>query len=170
MTPLLLSRYTLTTSLGRGLAATLSSLRRGDSGLAPCAFESVDLDTWVGEVAGVDEQTLPEPLARYDCRNNRLAQLALESDGLDQSVRAASARYGPDRVGVFLGTSTAGILHAELAYRRRDPQTGALPADFLYHSTQNLFSLAEFARDYFALEGPAATVSTACSSSAKRCV
>ena len=167
LTPLLLSRYTLTTSLGRGLAATLSSLRRGDSGLAPCAFASVDLDTWVGEVAGVDGQKLPEPLARYDCRNNRLAQLALENDGLGEGVRAASARYGADRVGVFLGTSTAGILQAELAYRRRDPQTGALPADFLYRSTQNPFSLAEFARHYFALAGPATTVSTACSSSAK---
>jgi 3-oxoacyl-[acyl-carrier-protein] synthase-1 len=53
------------------------------------------------------------------------------------------------------------------AYRRRDPQSGALPADFCYGTTHNCFSLADFARAYFGLEGPAMAVSTACSSSAK---
>ena len=126
MTPLQLSAYTLTTALGRGLAANREALRAERSGLAPCAFESVTLDTWVGEVAGVDAQRLPEALARYDCRNNRLTLMGLETDGFAQRVREAVARYGADRVGVFLGTSTAGILQTELAYRERDPATGAL--------------------------------------------
>ncbi|WP_300452442.1 beta-ketoacyl-[acyl-carrier-protein] synthase family protein [Accumulibacter sp.] len=167
LTPLLLSACTLTTCLGHGLAHTLDGLRTGRSGLTPCAFESVQIETWVGQVAAVDEQRLPAALRRYDCRNNRLAQLALEADGFAAAVRTAIQRYGRQRVGVFLGTSTSGILQAELAYRRRDPQSGELPADFLYRHTHNPFSLAEFARDYFALEGPAAAVSTACSSSAK---
>lgn len=167
MTPLLLSSYTATTCLGHGLAATLAGLREQRSGLAPCAFETVQLDTWIGEVPGVDTQQLPNELAKYDCRNNRLAQLALEADGFADRVRAAVARYGKTRVGVFLGTSTSGILQTELAYRRRDPATGALPADFIYRTTHNSFSLAEFARDYFGLEGPALAISTACSSSAK---
>jgi 3-oxoacyl-[acyl-carrier-protein] synthase-1 len=167
LTPLLLSAYTLTTCLGRGLAATLASLHEGSSGLAPCAFETVELETWVGEVAKVDEQRLPETLAHYDCRNNRLAQISLEADGFAERVRVATARYGRRRIGVFLGTSTAGILQTELAYRRRDLESGGLPDDFIYRSTQNPFSLAEFTRDYFALQGPAMVVSTACSSSAK---
>jgi len=54
-----------------------------------------------------------------------------------------------------------------LAYRRRDPVTGALPADFHYAATQNTFSVADFTRRYFGLTGPAVTVSSACSSSAK---
>lgn len=167
MTPLLLSSYTATTCLGSGLAATLAALRDGRSGLQPCHFETVDLATWIGEVAAVDAQKLPEMLARYDCRNNRLTQLGLETDGFADSVRAAIGRYGRSRVGVFLGTSTAGILQTELAYRRRDPESGALPDDFIYRTTHNSFSLAEFTRDYFGLEGPAMAVSTACSSSAK---
>ena len=167
MTPLLLSSYTATTCLGSGLAATLAALRDGRSGLQPCHFETVDLATWIGEVAAVDAQKLPEMLARYDCRNNRLTQLGLETDGFADSVRAAIGRYGKSRVGVFLGTSTAGILQTELAYRRRDPQTGALPADFHYRTTHNSFSLAEFTRDYFGLTGMAMAISTACSSSAK---
>ena len=167
MTPLQLSAYTLTTALGRGLAAHREALRAEHSALAPCAFESVDLDTWVGEVPDVDAQTLPEALARYDCRNNRLTLMGLETDGFAERVREASARYGADRVGVFLGTSTAGILQTELAYRRRDPASGALPDDFHYRTTHNAFSLAEFTRDHFALEGMAMAISTACSSSAK---
>lgn len=167
MIPLQLSAYTLTTALGRGRAAHRTALRAERSGLIPCGFESVALDTWVGEVDGVDAQTMPEALGHYDCRNNRLALMALETDGFADRVREAAARHGPDRVGVFLGTSTAGILQTELAYRRRDPVNGALPDDFQYRTTHNAFSLAEFTRDHFALEGMATAISTACSSSAK---
>ncbi|MBA4261649.1 MAG: beta-ketoacyl-[acyl-carrier-protein] synthase II [Comamonadaceae bacterium] len=167
MTPLQISAYTLTTCLGRGLDATREALRTERSGLAPCGFESVALDTWIGEVAQVDAQVLPRTLRRYDCRNNRLVQMGLETDGFAQRVQEAVERHGTDRVGVFLGTSTAGILQTELAYRRRDPVTGALPDDFHYRSTHSAFSLAEFTRDYFGLEGLAMAISTACSSSAK---
>lgn len=167
MTPLLLSAFTATTCLGRGLDATRKALRTGRSGLAPCAFETVELDTWVGEVAAVDDQKLPDALADYDCRNNRLTRMGLETDGFADHVRQAVARYGKARVGVFLGTSTSGILQTELAYRRRDPETGALPGDFIYRTTHNSFSLAEFTRAYFGLEGMAMAISTACSSSAK---
>ena len=167
MTPLLLSSYTATTSLGRGLAATLTGLQAGRSSLQLCNFETVQLDTWIGEVATVDEQKLPKSLTHYDCRNNRLTQLGLETDGFADNVRAAINRYGSNRVGIFLGTSTAGILQTELAYRQRDPVSGALPDDFNYRTTHNSFSLAEFTRDYFGLTGPAMAISTACSSSAK---
>lgn len=167
MTPLALTAYTLTTCLGRGLDAHREALRAERSALAPCAFETVRLDTWVGEVAGVDEQRLPEALSRYDCRNNRLTLMGLETDGFADCVREAIARHGADRVGVFLGTSTAGILQTELAYRRRDPATGALPGDFHYRTTHNAFSLAEFTREHFGLAGMAMAISTACSSSAK---
>jgi 3-oxoacyl-[acyl-carrier-protein] synthase-1 len=66
-----------------------------------------------------------------------------------------------------MGTSTSGILQTEQAYRRRDPQTGALPADFHYAEAQNSFSLADFVQRYLGLKGPAVVVSSACSSSAK---
>ena len=167
MTPLLLSHFTATTCLGRGLAPTLAALEAQRSGLKPCDFETVDLDTWIGEVAGIDDVRLPAALAQHDCRNNRLAQLALETDGLAEAVRAAIGRYGATRVGLFLGTSTAGILSTELAYRRRDPATGALPPDYCYATTHNTWSVGGFVRAYLGLQGPAAVVSTACSSSAK---
>ncbi len=94
----------------------------GAAGSAPCAFETVTLDTCVGEVAGVDASALPPALdAEFDCRNNRLAWLGLNQDGFAEAVERAAGRYGRARLGIFLGTSTSGILETELAYRRRDP-------------------------------------------------
>jgi 3-oxoacyl-[acyl-carrier-protein] synthase-1 len=165
--PLLLTYYTATSCIGTGLDATLQSLRAQASGLTQCNFDTVDLDTWIGEVDGVDQVAMLPGLEAWDCRNNRLLQLALEQDGFGDAVRAAALRYGAGRIGVFLGTSTSGIHQTELAYRRRDPDTGALPADFIYATTHNTFSVAGFAQRYFGLQGPVAAVSSACSSSAK---
>ena len=156
----------MTSCLGAGLAPTREALRAGASGLAPCRFQSVELQTFVGEIAGLDEQPIDGTLQRFDCRNNRAAHAALPRDGFEQSVQAAAARYGRERIGVFIGTSTAGILQTELAYRRRAPD-GALPPDFDYRRTHNTFSAAEFVRARLGLEGPCAAISTACSSSAK---
>ena len=128
MTELLLKEYTATSCVGQGRLATLDALRAQRGGLAPCTFERAEIDTWTGEVSGVDDERLPDSLRRFDCRNNRLAQLALRQDGFADAVAQAVGRWGRRRIGVFLGTSTSGILQTELAYRHRDPTTGALPA------------------------------------------
>src|SRR5882672_5916468 len=117
MRPLLISAYTVTSCLGRGLEPTRAALATSRSGLTPCHFETAHLDTFVGEIEGVDAQPMPRGLERFDCRNNRAAELALAQDGFALAAEDAARRYGPERVGVFLGTSTAGILQAELAYR-----------------------------------------------------
>ncbi|MDP3308390.1 beta-ketoacyl-[acyl-carrier-protein] synthase family protein [Methylotenera sp.] len=167
MKPLLLSHFTATSCLGRGLQQTLDALRHGRQALKPCDFETVNLPTFIGEVEGVDDVKMAAGMADYNCRNNRLAQLGLEQDGFADAVNTAAERYGRERVGVFLGTSTSGILETELAFRERDPVTGALPAGLNYSKTQNTYSVTDFTRQYFALSGPAVVVSSACSSSAK---
>jgi len=167
MKPLHLKAFTATSCIGRGLVQTLDSLSRQLSGLRPCAFETVRLDTYVGEVADVESQAIPAQLRRYDCRNNRLAELSLREDGFLEAVNEAAGRWGRRRIGVILGTSTAGILEAELAYRQRDALSGALPAEFDYGATQNSFSVADYVRRRLMLEGPAVVISCACASSAK---
>ena len=167
MTPLVLTHFTATSCIGRGLRETLGTLQERRTGLTPCKFETVELDTYVGEVAGVDAEPLPGRLANFNCRNNRLAHLGLRQDAFLEAVDESARRWGRRRVGVFLGTSTSGILETELAYRRRDPGTGALPSDFDYRRTHNSFSVADFALQLLGLEGPAVVVSSACSSSAK---
>jgi 3-oxoacyl-[acyl-carrier-protein] synthase-1 len=167
MQPMAVTHFTSVTSLGAGTAALIDALRGRRSGLAPCNFETVALDTYVGQVPGLDGWRVRADLADFDCRNNRLAQVGLEQDGFAAAVATARARYGAARIGVFMGTSTSGILQTELAYRRRDNATGALPPDFRYAQTQNTFSLADFVQRYLALDGPAFVVSSACSSTAK---
>jgi 3-oxoacyl-[acyl-carrier-protein] synthase-1 len=164
--PLSLSATTATTALGVGRAPLLAALREGRSGLTPCDFETCVLPCWIGQVPGVDAVVLPQALARYDCRNNRLALLGLQADGFLDAAQAAIARYGAERVALILGTSTSGILSTELAYRERDAQ-GALPAWFDYYASHNTGSGVAFVRELLGLRGPALTISTACSSSAK---
>jgi 3-oxoacyl-[acyl-carrier-protein] synthase-1 len=91
----------------------------------------------------------------------------LLQDGFYDSVQRSAEHWGRQRIGVFLGTSTAGILQTELAYRERDPLSGALPASFEYGSTHNTFSVADYIRQRCGLQGPAVVVSCACASSAK---
>jgi 3-oxoacyl-[acyl-carrier-protein] synthase-1 len=167
VTPLVLTHFTAVNATGRGTAAIREALQSGRSGLRPCTFENVQIETHVGEVDGLDAMTVTGRLAEFDCRNNRLAQLALEQDGFAPRVAAAREKYGPQRIAVILGTSTSGILETEHAYQRRDPQSGALPAGFRFATTHNLYSATDFVRRYLDLAGPAMMISTACSSSAK---
>jgi 3-oxoacyl-[acyl-carrier-protein] synthase-1 len=165
--PLAISRYSVVNCLGTGTQAVAEAMRERGSGLAPCDFETVALETYIGRVPGLEEVRVRPDLGAYDCRNNRLAQLGLEADGFAGAVAEARSRYGAARIGVFMGTSTSGILETELAYRRREPGTGALPPDYRYSQTHNTFSLADFVRRYLGLRGPAFVVSSACSSTAK---
>jgi len=163
--PQSLTHFTATSCIGTGTDAMLDSLLKQRSGLERCAFETVELDTHIGEVPGLDAQALPPTMRGYDCRNNRLAELALLQDGFLDAVHAAVARYGSRRVGAFIGTSTAGVLQTELAYR--ELEKGALPAWFEYGSTHNAFSIADYVRRRCGLQGPAVALSSACASSAK---
>jgi 3-oxoacyl-[acyl-carrier-protein] synthase-1 len=167
MQPLAITRFAIVNCLGAGTLPVLDALRMKRSGLAPCDFETATLDTWVGRVRAVEELRVRRELDDYDCRSNRMAQIGLEQDGFTDAVAAAREHYGAGRIGLFVGTSTSGILETELAYRRRDPQTGALPETFRYHATQNTYSLGDFIRRYLGLTGPSFVVSSACSSTAK---
>ncbi len=106
---------------------------------------------------------LPARFAAYDCRNNRLLLAALAQ--IEATVDAMLGRYGRARVGSVLGTSTSGIAVGEAAlaaYRA----TGTLPDGYRY-TQQGIGMPAVFLARYLGLRGPAYTVSTACTSSAK---
>ena len=117
---------------------------------------------WVGRTM----QELPclsGELTKYDCRNNRLLLFSCEQ--VREEINTAIARYGRDRVGVVLGTSTSGIAAGEEAldeYRRH----GRFPAGFHY-AQQEIGACAECLALHLGLPGPAYTISTACSSSAR---
>jgi len=115
---------------------------------------------------GVIENALPAisaHLAQFDCRNNRLILAALEQ--IQAQVEQLLSTVAKNRIAVFLGSSTSGILEGEdaLIYRR---QHGQYPTQFNYRQ-QEIGTSALFLREYLGLKGLAMTISTACSSSAK---
>ncbi len=152
-------------ALGQGAAAHREALLARRSGLRANDFDAA-VGGWIGRVAGVESYAMPPGLETYDCRNNRLAGMALHADGFAGAVAAARDRYGPSRIAVVLGTSTSGVAAAEDAYRRRGA-AGALPPGFDYARTQDLYSLGGFVRAALGLRGPALVISTACASSAR---
>ncbi|HET6655432.1 MAG TPA: beta-ketoacyl-ACP synthase [Gammaproteobacteria bacterium] len=164
MKPLAVSAYTATNAAGTGRAELLDALSARCSGLAPLQGAD-DLDTVVGEVAGLDAP-LNAAFAEYDCRNHRLARLALSQDGFQDAVAHAAAQHGARRVAVVMATSTSGIRETEQAYDHFVAE-GRLPGSFHFDTTHSLHALGEFVRLTLGLAGPACTISTACSSSAK---
>jgi 3-oxoacyl-[acyl-carrier-protein] synthase-1 len=117
-------------------------------------------------VPGVEDTLLPADLARWDCRNHRLAWMALRDADFDHAVQAVHARHGAHRIGLLLGTSTSGIRSTELAYGQHHAQ-GHWPEGFDLRDTHTGNALARFCARVLGLRGPMATLSTACSSSAK---
>ena len=149
--------------LGRGKRAVAESLFAGSrAGLVEQADRIPGRSVRVGAFPGA-LPAVPDRLAHFDCRNNRLALAAL--DEIEPCIDAAIRRYGADRIAVVMGTSTAGMAEGEAAVRARRAD-GAWPAQFEY-SQQELGNLAAFIAGHLRLSGPAYTIATACSSSGK---
>ena len=101
--------------------------------------------------------------SKYRSRNNRLLAAALER--LAPTLEDWRSANPEARIAVILGTSTSGIGETEeaLAQRGRD---GDWPEDFQYYRHE-IGAPADFVAWYLNLDGPAYTLSTACTSSAK---
>ncbi|WP_413764896.1 beta-ketoacyl-[acyl-carrier-protein] synthase family protein [Variovorax sp. Varisp41] len=164
--PLQISAYTATSAVGVGKEPLAEALEHSRSGLRANDFGPAPLPTWIGRVDGLEELRLPDALAHWDCRNNRLAWLGLQADGFLEAVAEARGRHGAARIALILGTSTSSIGEAELAYTQLDA-SGAFPTAQRRPKVHTPHSLAMFVQEVLGLEGPSETISTACSSSAK---
>jgi 3-oxoacyl-[acyl-carrier-protein] synthase I len=164
--PLAITAWTVSSSLGSGRDAHLEALRLRQSGLRPNDFTETPLATWIGRVADLEVSPLPGQYGLWDCRNNRLAWLALQQDSFVNAVAAARKRYGPSRIALLLGTSTSSIGATEEAYRQLTP-AGQFPAHLRQSIIHTAHSLGQFVQHALGLKGICATVATACSSSAK---
>jgi 3-oxoacyl-[acyl-carrier-protein] synthase-1 len=96
-------------------------------------------------------------------RNNQLALAALGQ--ILPAVNSCIERFGRERVGVVIGTSTSGIAEGEMALREY-AVTGALPQRFHY-GQQELAAPAALVAETLGVIGPAYVHSSACASSAK---
>jgi 3-oxoacyl-[acyl-carrier-protein] synthase-1 len=163
--PLAITAHTATSALGRGRVAHIQALRDRRSGLRANDFTATPLSCAIGRVDGVERIALPDELAGYDCRNNRLAWLGLGADGFFDAARAAIARHGAQRVALLVGTSTASIGATEQAYRELDGDR--FPPAFAAPHLHTPPSLGLFLEAVLGTRGPCMTIATACSSSAK---
>lgn len=151
-------------ALGEGKAQVRQALFAADGprGVAICDAMTPGRPIAIGYI----RQALPDvsdwPLPLHG-RNNALLSAAFAQ--IRGAVDHAIGRYGAERVAVILGTSTSGIGEAEqaLPQRRRD---GHWPSDFHY-SQQEIGAPSRFLVHESGARGPAWTISTACSSSAK---
>lgn len=149
-------------ALGSGADAVAQGLFAADSsGMQQEAGWVPGLEMLVGRARGTLAE-IPTPLAHLASRNNQLLLTALLQ--IQDLVQAAMTRYGTARIGVVLGSSTSGMAEGEAALMQQPTQ--ALPKHYHY-SQQELGSPALFLSQYLGLSGPAYTVSTACTSSAK---
>ncbi|VCU71377.1 3-oxoacyl-[acyl-carrier-protein] synthase 2 [Pigmentiphaga humi] len=154
----------LVCALGSGIAEVRARLHAGDtSGMRPRAG-------WIAgrtPVLGAYEGVLPEwpghiP-AHHRTRNNRLLLAAARQ--IEPALRNALARHGAHRVAVVLGTSTSGVDDNVDAFRSLAADN-AWPAAYDYRR-QALSSPSAFLSDWLGATGPAYTLSTACTSSAR---
>lgn len=163
MSPVYLHELGIVNALGSGVETVRRNLYAGSTTGMRAREDLVP-----GRRVRVGEALMALPpiaadLKAYASRNNSLLQEAV--DQIRPAIDAAVSRHGARRVGAVLGTSTAGIAEGERALAAR-LEHGAFPADFDYRQ-QEIGSPSEYLRWALGLGGPAWTVSTACTSSAK---
>ena len=150
-------------ALGNTRAEVKKRLIAGDrSGLTANDQFGTGRAVIVGEIDSPLPAIEPE-YSIYDCRNNQLLLAALRQ--VRTTVDGMIARFGPDRIGVVLGTSTSGVRNTELALDY-EAKNGMLPDQFHYKQ-QQMGAGADFLAACLNINGPAYTLSTACSSSGK---
>ncbi len=160
--PLPITSYATCSALGDTRDQTLRALLDGRSGLRAPSM-ALPFATAVGEIPG-DFTALPPELAAWDTRLARLVAHLLQ--GLAPDLARARQRWGDRRIGLFLGTSNAGILQTEAAHAAW-VATGTVPVDFDFARQHAYDGILTVARRLTGIAGPGYVVSSACSSSAK---
>lgn len=156
------THYTMCSALGTGRPAHLAALAAERTGLIPVQG-SLPFQTACG-IVSCELPALPPALAHHDARITRLiAHLVAD---LGDAIPQTLSRWGPARVGIFVGTSTAGIASTEAAWRAH-VATGALPPEYDFAAQHSYGAIIPVIRALTGFAGPAFVTSTACSSSAK---
>ena len=142
-------------SLGNSLADITAALKKGN-------FRPLSVSD------GIPGRTVPYGMA--DTQNAsqimRCYDLAdIAYDQIAENVAVLKDRYPPHRLGVIIGASNTGI-HEAQRHITSWMKTGECPPEFSFQQIE-LGSPSSYLKEKSGFKGPAYTVSTACSSSAK---
>ena len=154
--------YESTTAAGKNMASLRTAIVNQHSGLRANNFPGCDLDTWIGYIPEVDEVDL----GPWQSRNNALAALGLQQGNIMATIKQLMTRYSASRIGIAIGSSTASIDRTEKAYANLD-KDGRLKTEYRQANIHNPHAPSLFIAHYTGITGPAITINTACSSSAK---
>jgi len=158
-----LSDFSLVNALGSNVYDIKRNMLLGErKGLVKRSGFLNEGSLYVGAI-NAELPSLNDKAKHFQTRNNQLAKLALDS--LYDELNDLKAKVSLDRIGVIVGTSTSGILEGEQAVKSK-ADNGAFTDGYDY-KMQEMFNLADFIADDIGIQGPAFTISTACSSSAK---
>ena len=98
-------------------------------------------------------------------KSRNSAVLAFLTYSIKDSINELKQKYSKDRIAIILGTSTSGLDETENELKKF-MLTGVPSRDF-YYKSQEFGDPSMFLADYLEIDGPAYTISTACSSSAR---
>lgn len=115
VTPRPVTGYGVCNALGRERGEVLANLREGRSGLKAPPF-TLPFPTLAGVVEG-ELPDIPRELAAWSNRPARIAGHLVAQ--IDAPLQRTRARWRADRIGIILGTSTAGADATEVAYLHR---------------------------------------------------
>lgn len=118
-----------------------------------------------GSYFGQIKAKLPRLDEYPEHKSRNSAVLAFLTDSIKDSINELKQKYGKDRIAIILGTSTSGLDQTELELQKFI-DIGVHSHDFSYKS-QEFGDPSMFLADYLEIDGPAYTISTACSSSAR---
>lgn len=79
-------------------------------------------------------------------------------------VEFLKKKYGKERIGLIIGTSTSGIYNLENAVRSK--KNGVIQPPFVYDCSETSF-FTNYLKNSFGISGPAYTISTSCTSGLK---
>lgn len=118
-----------------------------------------------GSYFGQIKAKLPRLDVYPEHKSRNSAVLAFLTDSIKNSINELKQKYSKDRIAIILGTSTSGLNETENELKKF-MQTGVPSRDF-YYKSQEFGDPSMFLADYLEIDGPAYTISTACSSSAR---
>ena len=157
--PLYINDFAFHCILGGDKTSVLEKLKNGERG----DFTVYDVAGVMRPAATIDPETLPAvDSPKYDNRVNRLSQAALSQ--MDSSIHKAIEKFGPDRIGIFIGSCDNGS-ETSLNALRTFRETGAYPEGYVLDYQAADFP-ARFIAERYGITGMLSVHSTACASSA----
>lgn len=153
--------YQSTTAAGQNIDQLRKSIDTHTSGLRQNDLDRSDIDTWIGRVPSIEEIDLGE----WQSRNNALAAFGYQQGTIQHNIKELKDKYGSARLGIIMGSSTSSIDRTESAYLHL--QDGVLSEEYHQANVHNPNAPSLFMTHLSGISGPAMTINTACSSSAK---